>query len=85
MPVPMTCPECAADLHGEAIDPKYLDHYDGETCLSRAISLQDWETGFAFGWQCPDCDHQWALTENLSFGLRTFPVVVVIRRDLPGD
>ncbi len=77
MPIPMTCPECGADLRGKPIPIENLKLYGDETHFSRVIGLYGVEADATIGWKCPDCHYRWALTEQMSGGFRTFDVVMV--------
>jgi hypothetical protein len=80
----MTCPDCGADLRGEAIPRKNLHLYDGETRFSRVVALYYEEADTIVGWECPDCHHRWDRTEVLPGGYRSFNMIGVTLRK-PGE
>ena len=77
MPVPMTCPECGADLRGKPIPAGNPELYGDETHFSKAIGLYRVEADATIGWECPDCHYRWARTEQISATFRTFDIVMV--------
>lgn len=75
MPVPIVCPYCQANLQGEEISPADRSVFGGATHFSRVIGIYCHQADATVSWQCPDCGNEWARTEELGFGLRTFPLV----------
>jgi len=68
----MTCPHCRADLRGQEIDPASRTAFDGKTHFSRVVGIYCHAADATVAWKCPDCDREWARTEELGFGLRTY-------------
>jgi len=73
----MTCPQCGADLKGDPIPDPKPELYGDETHFSRVVGLYGVEADATIGWECPDCHHRWARTEEISATFRTFDLVMV--------
>jgi hypothetical protein len=71
----MVCPQCHADLRGQEIDPASHAAFDGKTHFSRVVGIYSHAADATVAWKCPDCDHEWACTEELGFGLRTYKLI----------
>lgn len=79
--VPKSCPKCHADLRGQEIHPASRASFNGETHFSRVIGIYSHAADNTVAWKCPDCDHEWARTEELGFGLRTYNLITRFSAD----
>jgi hypothetical protein len=52
-----TCSLCKADLTGEPIQEKYLEHYGDKTHYSRLIAII--KNDRVYKYLCPDCEGTW--------------------------
>jgi hypothetical protein len=75
MSVPMVCPSCHAILRATEIPLANRGTFSEATHFSRVIGIYDEQADATVAWMCPDCRHEWARTEDLPSGLRSYELV----------
>lgn len=61
-----TCPHCGVNLVGEPIPEQYRHHYAPETThYMRQIGIYDERQDRTRAYECPDCEKQWSVEENV--------------------
>ena len=73
--VPLICPHCLADLHGELIPKEKREDYGGALFFSKVVGVIV-NDRVAY-WKCPSCDRDWDMTGKLPGGYRTCEVILV--------